>query len=48
MKRTMAAKLMLASGATALALGAAACDIDDADLDGDFDDGGIEDTGDDY
>lgn len=33
MKRSMGTKLFLASGAAALALGAAACEIDDAGLD---------------
>jgi hypothetical protein len=47
MKRTMAAKIMLASGTAALALGAAACEIEDAGLDGDMDNGVLEDTGDD-
>ena len=42
MKRTIAAKMMLASGAAALALGAAACEIDDVDID-DVDNGVLDD-----
>ena len=41
MRRTLAAKTMLASGVAALALGAAACEIEDAGIDGDLDDGGL-------
>ena len=41
MKRTFAAKTLLASGVAALALGAAACEIEDAGIDGDLDDGGL-------
>jgi len=48
MKRTMAAKILLASGTAALALGAAACEIEDPGPDGGIDDGGIlDDDGDD-
>ncbi len=47
MKRTLAAKLMLASGTAALALGAAACEIENGDLDGDLDGNILEDPGDD-
>ncbi len=47
MKRTLAAKLMLASGTAALALGAAACEIEDAGLDDGMDNGVLEDPADD-
>ena len=45
MKRTMAAKIMLASGTAALALGAAACEIEDPGPDGGMDDGVLDDGG---
>lgn len=45
MKRTMAAKIMLASGTAALALGAAACEIEDPGPDGTVDDGVLDDDG---
>ena len=47
MKRTSAAKTLLASGVAALALGAAACEIEDAGLDGDLDDGVLDEPMDD-
>jgi hypothetical protein len=47
MKRTMSTKLLLAGSAAALALGAAACEVEPGDdtLDGGFEDGGFEDDG---
>jgi hypothetical protein len=49
MKRTLAAKMMLASGTAALALGAAACEIEDPGMDDGLDNGGVldDDAGDD-
>ncbi len=47
MKRTLAAKIMLASGTAALALGAAACEIEDPGLNDDLDNGVLEDPADD-
>ena len=46
MKSTLARKLTITASAAALALGAAACDVEDpGDLDGDLDDPVLEDDG---
>jgi hypothetical protein len=46
MKRTRTAKLTLATAAAALALGAAACEVDDADLGDPVEDPLLEEEGD--